>query len=93
MVPSNYEVLIWHLKEAREWLDDLIKDLDERGRQENEEYWRQRIHQVYHHMNSGWNAREESEEYWKNQTDEAFYRYRMFPTDLVELLEPVPSEE
>ena len=77
----NKPYITFHLSEASEALDKLLKDMGSDPEYEYGDY-RVDMEHLYHHINSAWNAREASEKAASDCSEEDFRRWRQFPTDL-----------
>ena len=68
----------FHLKEASDALQNLIRDFDV----ESPEEFEIGIAHAYHHLNTAWNSRFITDEKARNHTDWDFAEWRQFPRDL-----------
>ncbi len=89
----NHSLMIMHLAEAREQLDDLIAELAEldAGATESDVFY-QFMH-LYHHVNSAWHVRHEREDYATTLTDAEFDRNQQFPVDDFEFMNASEEDE
>ena len=74
------DVLLFHLKEARDGLNSIVILLEGERELESADLVAD-IGHVYHHMNSGWNARLRGD-YFKNSNLDTFIEDREFPADI-----------
>jgi hypothetical protein len=71
----------FHLKEAQEAIQQLIVDLEQNPDYDDVEF-RIDIAHLYNHINTAWNARDVADEETSELTDDLFYQWRAFPTDI-----------
>jgi hypothetical protein len=76
----NREVVLFHLREAAEQLNETIQGLTNETDYDIGDFRVQMSH-LYQHLNTSWNGRDQSDEQFKKCTDEDFYQFRKFPTD------------
>ena len=80
----NRGVVLFHLREAAEQLDETIRSLSSEQDYGIEEYQVEMSH-LYHHLNTAWNGRDQTDEQHQKCTEEDFAQFRKFPKE-VELL-------
>lgn len=73
--------ILFHLREAQEELTRTIAELDATENVDEIEFEIAIAH-MYNHLNTAWNARAETDEKIAAQSDNDFYRWRAFPTDI-----------
>jgi cellobiose-specific phosphotransferase system component IIA len=71
----------FHLKEAGDALQKLIREI-ESGTEAGAEEFENAITHAYHHLNTAWNSRLITDEKARNHTDWDFTEWRQFPKDL-----------
>jgi len=76
----NREWIKFNLQEAVEELQRTIAELDS-PQYDAAEYAVAMAH-AYHHLNTAWNGREATPTEVEPGSDELFYRWRSFPTDI-----------
>jgi hypothetical protein len=76
----NKEWIALHLAEAQEELERTLRELQRPDYSEVE--FQVAMAHAYNHLNTAWNSRNRSPERVAKQTDEEFYRWRAFPTDI-----------
>jgi len=76
----NRHVVLFHLREAAEQLNETIQSLASSEDYANEEFQVQMGH-IYHHLNTAWNGRDQTDEQFQKCTDEDFARFRRFPKE------------
>lgn len=76
----NSKLILFHLQEAKEELDGIIKNL-QTDSLHNEGSFTVEMQHLYHHLNTSWNSRNSSEN--ENETDELFKKRRQFPSDII----------
>lgn len=81
----NKQWVLFHLNEALDELSRTVHELKTHPEGDDIEFELALIH-VYHHLNTAWNARAVTDEQTAKATDEDFYRWRAFPSDI-----PLPS--
>jgi hypothetical protein len=69
-----------HLEEAVEELQRTLREMEDPEYSELD--FRVAMAHAYNHLNTAWNSRNRSPERVANQTDEEFYRWRAFPSDI-----------
>lgn len=82
----NREVVLFHLREAKEQLDSMIAEIPSDPEYDIGEF-RVEMGHVYHHLNTAWNGRDQTDEQFKKCTDVDFARFRRFPQDADLLLD------
>jgi hypothetical protein len=82
----NHQVILFHLREAKEELDRTIAEIASEPDYGFEEYQVAMSH-LYHHLNTAWNGRDQTDEQHKKCTDVDFARFRRFPQDADLLLD------
>jgi len=75
----NKDYVLWNLKEAQGELSRTIKEIEE---DQDYEYGNfvVDITQIYHHINTAWNAQSESEEVTEKCSENDFDKWRKFPS-------------
>jgi hypothetical protein len=81
MPDLNYNVLLTNVREAREELDRIERDLAASPKPD-EESLRVAFEHAFHHLNFAWNARRVRDEHYAQLSDEDFDRWSEFPGDL-----------
>ena len=76
----NLENILSHLKEAKEELDQTIKEIEENKDYDYGEFVVAMSH-IYHHLNTAWNSRDVSEKKTIECSEENFKKWRKFPKD------------
>jgi len=76
----NRKVILSHLREAAEQLNETIQRLESNAEYGVEELEVEMGH-LYHHLNTAWNGRDQTDEQFKKCTDEDFARFRRFPKE------------
>lgn len=76
----NRDVVLFHLREAAEQLNETIQDLASSGDYGYGEFQADMGH-LYHHLNTAWNGREQTDEQFKHCAAEDFARFRKFPKE------------
>ena len=76
----NRSVVLFHLREAAEQLNETIQSLASGGEYGAEEFQVEMGH-LYHHLNRAWNGRDQTDEQFQKCTDEDFARFRRFPKE------------
>jgi len=74
----NKDKVLFHLREAKEQLDDTIKSLETNNEYDFDLY--NDLEHIYSHINSAWNGRNKG--YEEEETDEEYSKNRQFPTDI-----------
>jgi hypothetical protein len=79
----NQSAIIFHLKEAKEELDQTIAELEASPDYDAAEFQVAMSH-LYHHLNTAWNGREASADRHRECAQSDFDAWRKFPpnTDL-----------
>jgi len=76
--PVAWALLVYQIDDLREHLDDLAKDMADRGLIDDEEF-RVRVAHAYAHLNRIWNSRADgAEDAMVRRMDE----FSRFPTDI-----------
>jgi hypothetical protein len=75
---KNRRMVIFNLKEAKEQLDELIKDYGENPKYDAESFEVEMAH-IYHHLNTAWNSRNVSHERAVKCAQSDFDKWRQFP--------------
>ena len=78
----NREWVLWNLREAKEELENTIAELEAKPAYGYGEL-SVRMREVYHHLNTAWNAREATEEQVHECSEENFDRWRQMPDDIM----------
>ena len=90
----NRELMVCNLSEAVEQLLETIEELgNESSESPTEGELLAELAHAYHHINFAWNARHEAVDFLGAMSDEQFYRYRAFPSEIAEFLRPVEGGE
>lgn len=76
----NRNVVLFHLREAAEQLNETIQELESNLDYGKEELQVQLAH-LYHHLNTAWNGRDQTDAQFEKCTDEDFERFRRFPLE------------
>lgn len=79
----NKPNLLFHLKEAKEQLDELVEHLSKINDTDQIDFNGEitvGMQHLYHHLNTAWNGRHDPEDL--EETDDVFYKRRKFPTDI-----------
>lgn len=76
----NRNVVLFHLREAVEQLNETIRNLSSDQDYVAEEFEVEMGH-VYHHLNTAWNGRTQTDEQFRQCTNEDFARFRKFPKE------------
>ena len=82
----NQQIVLFHLREAKEELDRTIAELANEPGYGFEEFQVGMSH-LYHHLNTAWNGRDQTDEQFKKCIDMDFARLRRFPHDADLLLD------
>jgi hypothetical protein len=77
----NKKYILFHLNEAHEALQKMIRDLESDVDYESGNFFVDISH-LYHHVNTSWNAQYISSHEASNQTDDEFYEWRQFPDNI-----------
>jgi hypothetical protein len=77
----NRDHTLFHLREAAEELQQTIGEIEGNPTYDQAEFW-VAMQDLYHHLNTAWNARNESPERVAVTSEEDFLRWRQFPEDL-----------
>jgi hypothetical protein len=84
-ISMNKPWVLTHLREAVEELSRTIGELEDEPDASEVELEVALTH-VYHHLNTAWNSRAATDDETAGATQDEFYRWRAFPTDI-----PLPS--
>ena len=76
----NRNIILFHLREATEQLNETIQKL-ERAEEYTVEEFQVEIGHLYHHLNTAWNGRNQTEEQYQKCTSQDFERFRKFPKE------------
>ena len=76
----NKNWVLFHLAVAHEDLGRLLADMQSNRRYEVDEYVVD-IANVYHHLNTAWNARNATDTAAREWSNEDYYRWRQFPPE------------
>src|ERR1043165_6413428 len=76
----NRNIVLFHLHEAAEQLNETIQSFASGGEYGAEEFQVEMGH-LYHHLNTAWNGRDQTDEKFQKCTDEDFARFRRFPKE------------
>jgi len=76
----NKKVVLFHLKEALEQLQQTVKELGQDASYEVEEL-RVGMGHLYHHLNTAWNGKDCTDEEFKECSDENFSKWKKFPEE------------
>jgi phosphatidylinositol kinase/protein kinase (PI-3 family) len=76
----NRSVVLFHLREAAEQLNETIRTLASDSDFGTEEFQVEMGH-LYHHLNTAWNGRDQTDEQFQKCTDQDFARFRKFPNE------------
>jgi hypothetical protein len=79
-IVTNRDYILFHLREARAGLDRTIREVE--GRDGDTAALFVAMGQLYHHINTAWNARDASPERAAACTEADFVRWRQFPLDI-----------
>ncbi|MEO8479902.1 MAG: hypothetical protein ABI542_09755 [Gemmatimonadota bacterium] len=77
----NRELVRVHLREAREAIDAIVRDIEQDPEYNDAGLWVEMQH-VYHHVNTAWNARNATDAAAEPVSEENFRRWNRFPLDL-----------
>jgi hypothetical protein len=77
----NKPWVLFHLRQGRDELTRTIAKIEADPEYDYGEFSAAMAH-LYHHLNTAWNSRDVSDEVTAAQTDEQFYQWRSFPTDM-----------
>ena len=77
----NRNWVVFHLGEARDAIDETLKEIRETPDYDYGEFWVAMQH-IYHHLNTAWNARDATEDRMARLSREDFYQWSRFPADL-----------
>ena len=80
----NKEHVLFHLKEAREALEQIIQEIKSDPEYDDAEYSVDMRH-LYHHVNTAWNGRDAIEAEVNECSEENFDRWRQYPVDDLEM--------
>jgi hypothetical protein len=76
----NRNVILFHLREAADQLNDTIRNLSS-DQEYGPEAYKVEMGHLYHHLNTAWNGREQTDEQFEKCTGEDFARFRKFPKE------------
>ena len=74
----NNSMILFHLKEAREELEEMIEEVATQSDYDIAEF-RVAIGHLYHHLNTAWNGRDSTSQEHEDCIQENFRRWRHFP--------------
>lgn len=77
----NKQWILGHLREAQQELADMIARL-ESDPQYGEIEFEVAIAHHYHHVNTAWNSRNADDQTTATCSEDEFYAWRSFPTDI-----------
>jgi hypothetical protein len=77
----NREWVVFNLRGAQDELGRTIREIESHPDYDYGEFLVAMSH-AYHHINTAWNAREEPAATVEGCTEQDFYRWRRFPTDI-----------
>jgi hypothetical protein len=77
----NTQWILFHLREAQEELTRTIKELESAAPEDDVEF-RIAMEHLYNHVNTAWNSRYVTDEQAAQCSDEDFYKWRDFPSDI-----------
>lgn len=77
----NKNYVLWHLEEAQKAIREIVAEIKSDPDYDYGNYLVDIAH-AYHHLNTAWNARDASEAAVEACTDDDWYRWRQFPTDI-----------
>ncbi len=75
----NKAWILFNLREARESLGNLIKEIESDPEYGYGDYVIDVTH-IYHHINTSWNGRDATYEEANQCSEEDFYEWRQFPS-------------
>jgi hypothetical protein len=75
----NRNVVLFHLREAAEQLNQTIKELTNETDYGIGEF-RVEMSHLYSHLNTAWNGRDQTDEQFEQCADQDFERFRKFPS-------------
>ena len=76
----NKDVILFHLTEGLEQLQETMEAIRNDPEYEIEEY-RLDMGHLYHHLNTAWNGRDSTDEEHRECADVDFHRLRKFPKE------------
>ena len=76
----NRGVVLFHLQEAAEQLNETIRSLSS-DQEYGDEAFQIEMGHLYHHLNTAWNGRDQTDEQHQKGSDEDFARFRRFPKE------------
>jgi hypothetical protein len=79
LTSMNKNVVLFHLREAAEELNQTIANL-ERDSSYDEVKLSLAMGHLYHHSNTAWNGRNQTDEEFSECSDESFNKFRRFPS-------------
>jgi hypothetical protein len=77
----NHRAMLFHVREAREELQRIEKQL-QTARKPPEAELEVLLAHAFHHLNFAWNGRRATDAQHRNLTDANFQRWRRFPRDV-----------
>lgn len=77
----NWQIIKSNIKEAREELEKIEKEINSSEPPEEIEFMLMLEH-AYHHLNFAWNIRNVATDKYATMIDEDFNRWGKFPTDI-----------
>jgi len=77
----NKDWILFHLREAQEELTRIILQLESNSDYDEIEFEIAMAH-MYNHLNAGWNSRNVDAKRTAKISDEDFFSWRSFPTDI-----------
>ena len=77
----NRNFVLQNLREARDELARITKEIESRDDYDNVEYEIDMRH-LYHHLNTAWNTKDFSDERIERCNDKDFRNWRQFPKDM-----------
>jgi hypothetical protein len=76
----NRQAVIFHLREAKEQLDELLSEMESEPSYDSAELQVAMSH-LYHHLNTAWNGRDQTDEQFKKCAQRDFNAWRKFPRE------------
>ena len=76
----NLQNMLFHLKEAKEELDNTIEEIEKNKDYEYGEFVVAMSH-LYNHLNTAWNSRDATTQEAEECSEENFKKWRKFPKD------------
>ncbi len=90
MTKMNWKIIAGDIKEAREQLEEIEKQIGGKDRPSESELLVMLSH-AYHHLNFAWNTRRTSTKQYANLTDKEFNKWGKFPKEMISFI--VPSDK